>query len=133
MIFLDASFIVAYANADDQHHGRAMELAGEIDGGAHGERAVSEYVLDEVTTVLLSRTKSHELAVSTGRELMGMLFIRQEPWLLERTWEIFSAQKKPYISFTDCNTIAVCEQAGITELATFDDRLAEKSGLVIIR
>ncbi len=132
MIFLDASFIVAYANADDKHHRRAVEIAKEIEDGLHGERAVSEYILDEVTTVLLSRTNDYETAVSTGRELRNFQFIRQDYALLEKTWEVFSAQGKPYISFTDCNTIAICEREGIAKLATFDVKLGEKSGLVIV-
>ena len=132
MIFLDASFIVAYANADDQQHKRAVELAKEIESGMHGERTVSEYILDEVTTVLLSRTKNHSIAVSTGKEMRNLFFIRQDYALLEKTWEIFSAQKEPYISFTDCNTIAICEREGIAKLATFDAKLGKKSGLIIV-
>ena len=132
MIFLDASFIVAYANADDQCHNRAMKIAKELEDGLHGERAVSEYVLDEVMTVLLARTKNHALAISTGKELRSMFFIRSDEALLERTWEIFMAQKGHYISFTDCNTIAACEREGISKLATFDKRLGEKSGLKVI-
>ena len=133
MIFLDASLIVAYANADDQHHKKAVELVKEIEDGVHGERVVSEYILDEVTTVLLSKAKNYEIAVSTGRELRNMFFIRQDEELLEKTWNIFSTQRKPYISFTDCNTIAICENARIAKLATFDEKLAGKSGLVIVK
>ncbi len=133
MIFLDASFIVAYANADDRHHKRAVELTKEIENGMHGERAVSEYILDEVVTVLLSRTNNYDAAVSTGRELRDMFFIREDYALLEKTWEIFSTQNKPHISFTDCNTIAICEREGIAKLATFDEQLGKKSGLVIVK
>ncbi len=132
MIFLDASFIVAYANADDKHHKRAVEIAKEIEDGVHGERAVSEYTIDEVTTVLLSRTNNYEIAVSTGKELRNLFFIREDYALFEKTWEVFSTQKKPYISFTDCNTIAICEREGIAKLATFDVKLGEKSGLIIV-
>lgn len=132
MIFLDASFIVAYINAKDQNHERAVEIAKEIDAGLHGPQVISEYILDEVMTVLLARTKDYELAVATGKTLRKYIFIRSDEDLLERTWETFSNQRKPYLSFTDCSTMAICEGVRIAKLATFDKTLAEKSGLVII-
>jgi hypothetical protein len=132
MIFLDASFIVAYVNAKDQNHRRAVEMAKEVDSGIHGPQVVSEYILDEVVTVLLARTKNYELTVSTGRTLRRYIFIKSDEALLEKTWQIFSAQKEPYISFTDCNTIAICEREGIAKLATFDEKLGEKSGLIVV-
>ena len=132
MIFLDASFIVAYVNAKDQNHKKAVEIAKAIDSGMHGPQVVSEYILDEVMTVLLARTKDYELTVATGRTLRKYIFIRSDEELLERTWEVFSMQNKPYISFTDCSTIAICENTRIAKLATFDNGLGEKSGLVIV-
>ncbi len=132
MIFLDASFIVAYVNSKDQNHERAAEIAKEIDAGLHGPQVVSEYILDEVMTVLLARTKDYALAVSTGKTLRKYIFIRSDEDLLEKTWETFSNQRKPYISFADCSTIAICESVRIAKLATFDQKLAEKSGLVIV-
>ena len=132
MIFLDASFIIAYVNTKDQNHWRAVEIASAIDSGMHGPQVVSEYILDEVMTVLLARTKNYELTASTGRTLRRYIFIRSDEELLEKTWQIFSTQRKPYISFTDCNTLAVCENARIAKLATFDENLGDKSGLVIV-
>ena len=83
-------------------------------------------------TVLLARTKDYELTVSAGSALRRYIFIRSDEELLEKTWQIFSTQRKPYVSFTDCNTIAICENARIAKLATFDEKLAGKSGLVIV-
>ncbi|MCL4381042.1 MAG: PIN domain-containing protein [Candidatus Marsarchaeota archaeon] len=132
MIFLDASFIVAYINANDQNHERALKIAKDIDSGMYGPQVLSEYILDEVMTVLLARMKNYELTVSTGKTLRKYIFIKSNETLLEKTWQIFFTQKKPYISFTDCNTIGACESERITKLATFDDRLGKKSGLAII-
>jgi predicted nucleic acid-binding protein len=94
---------------------RAKELAKEIDEGLHGTKVISEYIFDEVSTVLLARTKNHGLAVSTGRTLREYTFIQSNGVLLDRTWRIFSERAKPYISFTDCNTLAVCEAQGIAK------------------
>ncbi|EQD65528.1 PilT protein domain protein [mine drainage metagenome] len=133
MIFLDASFIVSYVNSKDQNHKRALELAREIDSGNHGPQVISDYILDEVLNVILERTKDFELAVSTGKILRRYTFIQTDMMLFERTWEIFLTQKSPYLSFTDCNTLAVCEREGITKLATFDRKLSEKSGLTLLK
>lgn len=132
MIFLDASFVVAYVNSKDQHHERAVEIARDIDAVLHGPQVVSEYILDEVMTVLLARTKDYGLTVSTGRTLRRYIFIQSDETLLEKTWQIFSAQKEPYISFTDCSTVAICENERIAKLATFDEKLGKKSGLIIV-
>ena len=132
MIFLDASFIVAYVNKKDQNHIRAVGIAEEIDSGTYGPQVVSEYILDEVMTVILSRTRNYELAVSEGRAILKYVFVKSSEALLEKTWKIFSTQKEPYISFTDCNIIAICEMKGIKTLATFDMNLGEKCGLIIV-
>ena len=53
MILLDSSFIVAYSNEADENHAKALQLAKDIDGGKYGAVAITDYIFDEVVTVML--------------------------------------------------------------------------------
>lgn len=121
MIFLDSSVIIAYKNADDINHGRAVAIFQNLNAGNYGIGVISEFVFSEVTTVLALR-KSMEAAKEVGNVLLeaNEIEIMKASEVFERSWEIFTSQENTALSFVDASNIACMEKRGITKIATFD-------------
>ncbi len=121
MIFLDSSAIIAYKNADDKNHKKAVNIFQKLNTGEYGIGVISEFVFSEVTTVLALR-KSMEAAKGVGTVLLEAkeIEIMKASEVFERTWEIFSNQKDTALSFVDASNLACMELRKIRKIATFD-------------
>lgn len=121
MIFLDASFLVAYIVDKDTNHEKAVSLMEEIVNGKHGSAITSEYVFDETVTVVLVRSKSLNSAVKTGdliKESIPVLDVGSN--VFEASWRRFRNQNNTKFSFTDCTILEIVESNHLDSLATFD-------------
>lgn len=122
MIILDSSFLVSVEVETDQNHERAVEIRNKIIKGDFGELFISDYIFDETVTVTFNKTKDLNKAVEVGEILMGLTeILKVEEKTLEETWKIFKNQKKTMFSFTDCTILALMQEKGIKNLATFDE------------
>ncbi len=133
VILLDTSFLIAYKNSSDVHHESAIKIMKDISLGEYGLAFVSDYIIDESISVLLSKMKNFELARSFGKELISsfeVLFMNQE--LFEISWRIFSEQNKTALSLTDCSLLALMCEKGVSHLATFDKRFIGVNGIQVI-
>ncbi|PWB53715.1 MAG: hypothetical protein C3F06_05700 [Candidatus Methanoperedenaceae archaeon] len=121
MIFLDSSAIIAYKNADDKNHKKAVNIFQKLNAGEYGIGVISEFVLSEVTTLLALR-KSMEAAKEVGTVLLEAkeIKIMKASEVFERTWEIFSNQKDTALSFVDASNLACMELRKIRKIETFD-------------
>ena len=122
MILLDSSLIIAYSNEVDENHAKAKKIIDDIVREKYGSPIITDYVFDEVVTVMLLRTKSLVHATKLGESLLGAAqLIRIDANLFDTAWTIFKQQRKSKFSFTDCTTIAVCKANRILNVATFDE------------
>ena len=122
MIFLDSSLIVAHSNEADENHAKALEIIKDVTKGRYGTSVITDYIFDEVMTVMLSKTKSMRRTVDLGEKLLGAtLLLRIDDSSFDLAWKIFKEQRKPTLSFTDCASIATCRANGISNIATFDE------------
>jgi hypothetical protein len=122
VILLDTSLIVAYSNESDENHGKAKEVIDDVAMENYGPPVITDYIFDEVVTVILLRTKSLARATRLGETLLGAThLVRIDEDLFDKAWTIFKQQRKNKFSFTDCTTIAVCKANRISNVATFDD------------
>jgi len=121
LIFLDSSAIIAYKNADDINHKKAVALFQKLNAGEYGIGVISEFVFSEVTTVLALR-KSMEAAKDVGNVLLDAkeIEIMKASEVFERSWEIFSNQEESGLSFVDASNLACMEMRRIRKIATFD-------------
>ncbi len=121
MIFLDSSVIIAYKNADDINHKKAVDIFQKLKGGEYGIGVISEFVFSEVTTVLALR-KSMEAAREVGNVLLEAkeIEIMKASEVFESSWDIFSDQEKTGFSFVDASNLACMEMRKIRKIATFD-------------
>jgi predicted nucleic acid-binding protein len=121
LIFLDSSAIIAYKNADDINHKKAVAIFQKLSAGDYGIGVISEFVFSEVTTVLALR-KSMDAAKEVGNILLEAreIEIMKASEVFERSWEIFSNQENTGLSFVDASNLVCMEMRGIKKIATFD-------------
>ena len=85
VVFLDTSFILALRNIDDENNTKATNLfKNEILKGRYGKIVVTEYVYDEIMTLIMVRIKNKEFAKKTGAFILEtarieLLFITPIP------------------------------------------------------
>ena len=126
VILLDSSLIVACSNEVDENHAKAKQVVDDVAKERYGTPVITDYVFDEVVTVMLIRTKSLARVTKLGETLLGAThLVRIDEGLFEAAWVIFKQQRKDKFSFTDCTSIAACRANGISNVATFDEDFAE--------
>lgn len=132
MIFLDTSFIIACKVADDQNHEISIKCLSEFIENDE-EVAISDYIFDEVVTVLFIKTKDLSVAVDTGDILKSSVkLIKLDDSAFNKTWDTFKNQKNTKLSFTDCSSLALMKKEGIKKLATFDEGFNKIKGIEVI-
>ncbi|VVB88511.1 tRNA(fMet)-specific endonuclease VapC [uncultured archaeon] len=120
MIFLDSSVIIAYKNADDVNHKKAVDIFQKLNAGEYGIGVISEFVFSEVTTVLALRK-----SMKAAREVGDVLFEAKEIEIMkasdvfERSWDIFTNQENTGFSFVDASNLACMEMRKDKENSDF--------------
>ncbi len=133
MIFLDSSVIIAYKNADDSNHKKAVEIFRKLGEGNYGTGVISEFVFSEVVTVLALR-----ISFETAKEVGSILLEAEETEIMkasdlfERSWDIFTGQKNTALSFVDASNLACMEWKKIRKIATFDKDFLKVSSIEIV-
>jgi predicted nucleic acid-binding protein len=133
MIFLDSSFLVAYAVDGDSNHTEAAELMGEIADSVYGPPVISDYVFDETATVTFLRTGELQKAKSVGDAMLrAFRMFRVDERTFREAWRRFRGQRGTKYSFTDCTTLEVMAQNGVTRIATFDREFRTAKGVEVM-
>ena len=119
MIFVDTCILVAYYNDRDRDHERGVELIKKAVKGEYGKIYISDYVFDELLTVVFVRTKNHKKAVRVGEIILdsGIEILRVDEKAFLDAFELF---KKLKMSFTDCTILSLSKSYGIDTIMTFD-------------
>ena len=130
-IFLDASLFCAYKNKDDIHHEDSIKIVESIQNRHHGEPVTTDYIFDEVVSVLL-RKAGKTVAIDVGDLILnsGILMFCVDKMVFEAALKIF--QSAEGLSFTDCTNVAFMQLFGIEKIATFDKGFLGVKGIVVI-
>ena len=107
----------------DKHHARSLELIEEAMHGKYGKIYVSDYIFDELATLLLVRSKRKDISVDYGESILTSRFIEMvhvDGGTFKRAWEIFRQYDNLALSFTDCTSIALMENLRIENIISFD-------------
>jgi predicted nucleic acid-binding protein len=92
----------------DENHAKAEQVVDDLAKEKYGTPITTDYVFDEVVTVMLARTKSLARAIRLGEPLLeATQLVRIDDGLFDATWMIFKQQRKNRFSVTDCTSIAV--------------------------
>ena len=133
MILLDSSLIVAYSNEADENHAKALKVVKDIDRGNHGTPVITDYIFDEVVTVMLAKTRDLARAIDLGEKLLNAnLLLKIDEELFRLSWKIFGEQGRTIFSFADCTSVAVSRTNGISTIATFDEDFLEVKALKVV-
>lgn len=133
MIVLDSSFLVAYHNTRDVHHGAAARLMGRLLAGEWGRSLLLEYVFLEVVTVLVSRRglrAANEVATRL-LEARDVDFVPCSDLFLEAL-QVFRSQTENRLSFADAAIVAVARQHRPGLVATFDADFRGLEGVTVV-
>jgi uncharacterized protein len=121
MIFLDSSFLVAFAVDEDTNHPRAVEVMQSFANAGYGPPVISDYVFDETATVAFLRTKEIRNARMIGDAMLkAFRILKVNDDVFREAWRMFRRQKGTKYSFTDCTSVTLMEQNDIGIIATFD-------------
>lgn len=129
-VFIDTWGWLALGHHRDNHHQEVRNLYKEL--RSRGERIfTSDYVLDEVITLLFRREKLED-----ATHFMEGIFLsaKQGHLTIERVtserfataWEFRKRfQDKPHISFTDLTSLVIMEKCGIKKVLTGDEHFVQ--------
>jgi predicted nucleic acid-binding protein len=132
MILLDTSFLIAYTDTRDKHHDEALIKEVEIDKDRFGSAVITDYIFDEIMTLMLGRI-GQEKASQYGEKLLKIAdFKRIDGNNFESAWKMFKEQKNTRFSFTDCTSIVACKVNGIAAICTFDNEFNKVKDLTVI-
>ena len=130
MIVLDSSFIIAFHNERDAHHKIARNWMGRFLKGQWGRGLLLEYVLLEVTTVLLVR-RDLGVAARVGRLLLDAEELDFVPCsdLFPEAFRTFAQQGNTRLSFADAAIAQVAQERAGGLLLTFDQEFGKVPGI----
>ena len=130
-IFIDSSLFCAYANLDDIHHKKSVNIIKSIVSNKYGKAITSDYIFDESVTVAM-RKANKSAAIGLGNSIIGseVFLIKVDEIVFQRAWKIFRKTKN--MSFTDCTNIAFMRVFGIERIATFDKAFKSIKGIEVV-
>jgi len=133
MLFLDTSVIVAYKNADDINHGRALRIIGDLAKGTYSMGLVTEYTILETVTVLKRKCDSR-VAIEAGEALLNSREIKVIPSaeLFDATWQEFANLARTDLGFVDVSNLVAMRLYGTRRIATFDGEFRKLKGIEVV-
>ena len=127
-LFIDTGVFYAQQDEHAPRHESAQEAIRAVSDGSHGRLYTSEYVYDEVVTLVRRRTGRFEDAKTVGDRICGvdsfprtfdLLFVTET--VFDRARQVFERYDDQQLSFTDASTIALVERFDIDAVLSFDD------------
>jgi predicted nucleic acid-binding protein len=127
VIVLDASVVIAYLDAHDAHHRRAVTL---LEHAADDELAMSALTLAEVLVAPARAGRLDDVHASVAE-----LGIIEQPLPHGSAVRLAARRARTGLRMPDCCVLLAAEEASAA-LATFDDRLAREAaaaGIEVLR
>ena len=118
MIFLDANFVIALSLKKHDKHERATEIWNNI---LNKEKITSKTVVAEVSNVLNTRLKENiELTNKVYKFMFNKLIVAYDYDYHDEALKHMNLYYPERVPFFDCIYMALMEELGIKEIATFD-------------
>jgi predicted nucleic acid-binding protein len=127
MIFIDTGAFYASKIENDINHSSAIQIEKAISEGKYGKMVTTNYILDELYTLLHGRVP-HKQLIEIGESIRKSPNIRII-WILEaleeKAWEYFTKNHDKTYSFTDCTSFVVMQSLGIKIAFTYDSHFEQ--------
>jgi predicted nucleic acid-binding protein len=122
VIFVDTGPLLARYLARDQHHARAVSLFEEVESARRIQLATSNFVLDELFTLLgrragLAFAAERARAIYASKRLKVLRPGQADELAAVKSMERYADQG---VSFTDCVSFALMKANRIKRVLTFD-------------
>ena len=125
LVFVDTSFLFAYYSSEDKHHDSARNYFDNVVKFQTYPRGflLTDYLFDELITLILIRTKNKTQAIFTGNSIhnsqtLKLIYLKKET--ISKAWTKFCRYLDKQWSFTDCTSMVFMEENGIEKVACFD-------------
>jgi hypothetical protein len=128
-IFVDTGAWYAYINAKDPDHLRIRSFFDSF----NGRLVTSNYVFDEIITLVLSRL-GHQKAVKVGEVLLDLRtveLVRVEAKDEKSAWQLFQERQDKTYSFTDCTSFVLMQRLKLGEASTTDEHFSQEGFKVL--
>jgi len=127
-ILIDTGIWVGYFNTDDSLAARSNEIIEEIQRGNYGSAWITTFIVDELFTFLIRRTRNSQLALNAATVVLGKKedispFIHVYSVTYEDCLEAVKLAEKyedKLMSFTDLVSIVSCNKLGLSYIASYD-------------
>ncbi len=112
---------------DDQHHGEAVDSFAKMARHEIRYRKLytSDYILDEAITACRRRTKSHELSIRLGTDILSsrsIVMLKVDEKTIQESWELYKEREDVRLSFTDATCVTLAKMNGIIDIFTYNAR-----------
>jgi predicted nucleic acid-binding protein len=128
LIFVDTGAWYAAEVEDDVNHAAARKFLVQLSKGTHGAVVTTDYVLDEVMTLLKSR-RNLSSATSFLDKIRSSSSSVKIAWVDESLFKkgsnVFSRSEGRKWSFTDCTSFALMRQLSVSDAFAFDRHFRE--------
>lgn len=127
MIFIDTSWFYAVEVEADLNHEKALKSREELSLGRYGTPYTTDYVLDEVVTLLRYKANFNSALRFKRKvdESKVLKIIWIEEGVAKRANDVFKKYPNLELSFTDCTSFVVMESLGIRRALAFDEDFRE--------
>lgn len=133
MIFIDTSAFYAMEVQTDVNHVKASEVKAEIAENKYGAPLTTNYIIDEVVTLLRFKA-GHKEAVEFGNKIRSsksLRVVRVDETLEDIAWKIFKKHREKDLSFTDCTSFGAMRELKISLAFAFDQHFAQMGFKVV--
>ena len=120
-LILDTSFIIALNDAGDFNHKHAQSLRARIEDKEFGRCYFSDYIFDELMTLMMARSIHNKKIMDIGDALLGdetIELLKVDKEVFMQSWGLFKISSN--LSFTDCTTIILANAFNVKNIASFD-------------
>ena len=122
MIFVDTGAWYALEVEDDENHAPALVLREELRRGRYGALLTSDFVLDEVITLLRVREDA-ELSFKFAEKVLGSRSV-SVVWIdkpiFDAALKLLRERPDKKWSFTDCSSFVIMSQLRVNKAFAFD-------------
>lgn len=124
IFFLDTSYHVAILDRRDQLHVTTAAIARRLDVTRDATFMTTDDVLVECLTYMSGQGERVRVGVVVYidqlRRKRAVNIVRQSPALFDAGLALYSARPDKSYSMTDCVSMVVCRERGITDVLTYD-------------
>jgi len=127
MIFVDTSAWYALEVEDDENHASAMAFREALKEGRYGALLTSDYVLDEVITLLRLRKGAEPASKFADKVLrsrsLSLVWIDRQ--IFDEALELLKERPDKKWSLTDCTSFVIMNQLSVNEAFALDQNFEQ--------